>query len=487
MRTCNLEGNRKKFIYFFIILKKFNWFANVCVRRLNGCNFAIPVIRNERHCDHICVDGISKLPDEILVQILSHLRTKEAVATSILSKRWEYLWTSTSNLDFSDHFLTSYQNEIDLKQKSLIFKRYVDTAIFYHGTSILQRCQMTFHTKYFSDNIYTWICALITCNIKELRLFDYSLTAQQLPWRLFTCKSLVVLKIYGSFVLDLPTYVCFPSLRVLNLVYVMLVDDASMHKLLSSCPVLEKLLIVIGKNDFVRVLNISIPSLRKLIIHSEVQDSRIEINTPCLEYLRHRVVFGNSSSVNLLSSLIRAELFGNVNINLLNAISQVRSLVLEKCFMQQLSINDTLPTFNNLKKMKLHGNFDWKLLLKILKLTPNLQVLVFPSGLVELRTDGLDFDRFNWHWHWHWPEFVPECLSMNVKTVEVRNFVGFEEELYFMKYLLECGKVMDKLIIRRFDFSTTPSIKKTVEDDKIMLEMLNYERGSTTCEVVFTA
>ncbi|XP_065862297.1 FBD-associated F-box protein At4g10400-like [Euphorbia lathyris] len=453
----------------------------------------LPLIRNQRHCEDICVDRISKLPDEILAQILSLLPTKEAIATSILSKRWEYLWTSTSNLDFSDHFLTAYQNLIFSKQKSLIFKHYVDRAIFYRGRSILQSCQMTFHTKYFSDNIYTWICALITCNIKELRLFDYSLTAQQLPWRLFTCKSLVVLKIYGSFVLDLPTYVCFPSLRVLNLVHVLLVDDASMHKLLSSCPVLEKLIIVIGKNDFVRVLNISIPSLKTLGIYSEVQDSRIEINTPCLEYLLHRVVFGNSSSVNLLSSLIRAELFGNVNINLLNAISQVRSLVLKKCFMQQLSIIDLdstlLPTFNNLKKMKLHvdGNFDWKLVLKFLKWTPNLQVLAFPIGLVGLTTDGLDFERFDWHW----PEFVPECLSSNVKIIEVCNFVGLEEELYFMKYLLECGKVMDKLIIQRFDFSRKPrmmkKMKEMVEGEKIMFEILNYERGCSSCEVVFTA
>ncbi|XP_065864593.1 FBD-associated F-box protein At4g10400-like [Euphorbia lathyris] len=448
---------------------------------------SLPVTRNQRHCDHICVDGISKLPDEILVRILSHLPTKEAIATSILSKRWEYLWTSTSNLDFSDEFLTAYDNLAFRKQKSLIFKSYVDRAMFYHGRSILQKCTMIFHTKYFSANIYTWICALITCNIKELQLFDYSLTAQQLPWRLFTCKSLVVLKIHGSFVLNLPAYVCFPSLRVLNLVHVLLVDDASMHKLLSSCPVLEELLIVLGKVDFVRVLNISFPSLKTLGIYSELQDCRIEINTPCLEFLRHTVVFGNSSA-NLLSSLIWAELDGRFSINLFNAISHVWSLELNKHFMKQLSIIDldsTIPTFNNLKEMKLHvgWDFDWKSVLKFLKWTPNLQVLVFPIGLLGLRTDGLDFFRFDWHW----PELVPECLSMNVKTVEVCNFVGFEEELYFMKYLLECGKVMDKLIIRRFDFSKTPRIKKMVEDDKIMLEMLNYERASTNCEVVFTA
>ncbi|WCJ40869.1 F-box/RNI-like/FBD-like domains-containing protein [Euphorbia peplus] len=429
-------------------------------------------------------DLISKLPDEILVQILSRLPTKEAVATTILSKRWEYLWTSTSNLDFSDDFLCGYQDEIDRKLKSSVFKNYVNRAIFYHGRSTLQKCRMMFHTKYFSDCIYTLVCALITSNIEELRIIDHSLTVQQLPWRLFTCKSLVVLKIHGPFVLDLPTYVCFPSLKVLNLAYVLLVDDASTHRLFSSCPVLEDLTIV-QHNDCVRVLNIFIPSLKKLAVSSFLRDCRIEINTPCLEYLQYLVLFGHSF-MNLLSSLIWAEFDGNINVNLLSAISQVESLVLKKNTMRQLSLIDwdsSLLKFSKLKRMELHvgWNFDWKWLLNFLKCTPNLQVLVFPSGLVKLRRNG--FKRFDWHW----PEFVPECLSLNVKTIEVCNFVGFEEELYFMKYLLECGKVLDKLIIRRFDFSTNPKVKEMAKEDKVIFEMLNYGRGSTTCEVVFAA
>ncbi|EYU19995.1 hypothetical protein MIMGU_mgv1a027146mg, partial [Erythranthe guttata] len=43
---------------------------------------------------------ISLLPDDILVSILSRLTLKEAAVTSNLSRRWRYLWTNVTGLDF---------------------------------------------------------------------------------------------------------------------------------------------------------------------------------------------------------------------------------------------------------------------------------------------------------------------------------------------------------------------------------------------------
>ena len=46
-------------------------------------------------------DRLSNLPDAILTHILSFLKTKDAVRTSILSTRWKSVWASVPTLNLS--------------------------------------------------------------------------------------------------------------------------------------------------------------------------------------------------------------------------------------------------------------------------------------------------------------------------------------------------------------------------------------------------
>ncbi|KAK3170487.1 hypothetical protein Dsin_032658 [Dipteronia sinensis] len=43
---------------------------------------------------------VSRLPNDIIVNIFSRLSLREAARTSIVSSRWRYLWTFTANLVF---------------------------------------------------------------------------------------------------------------------------------------------------------------------------------------------------------------------------------------------------------------------------------------------------------------------------------------------------------------------------------------------------
>ncbi|KAF7842719.1 F-box/LRR-repeat protein 25-like [Senna tora] len=60
------------------------------------------MIRRRKICSAKMEDRISILPDEVLHLILSYLETKLAVQTCVLSKRWRYLWTGISTLDFDE-------------------------------------------------------------------------------------------------------------------------------------------------------------------------------------------------------------------------------------------------------------------------------------------------------------------------------------------------------------------------------------------------
>ena len=68
---------------------------------------------------------IDNLPDPILQHILSYLSTKNAIRTSILSKRWKYLWTSIPKLDFDEGAL----------DRRLMFMKFVERVLALHDPS----------------------------------------------------------------------------------------------------------------------------------------------------------------------------------------------------------------------------------------------------------------------------------------------------------------------------------------------------------------
>lgn len=48
-------------------------------------------------------DIISKLPDELIHKVLSFVDAKEALQTSVLSKRWKLVWTTLPFLNIGEY------------------------------------------------------------------------------------------------------------------------------------------------------------------------------------------------------------------------------------------------------------------------------------------------------------------------------------------------------------------------------------------------
>lgn len=110
-------------------------------------------------------DRISALPDEALVRVLSHLRSRDAVQTCVLSRRWRYLWRSVSCIDVS-------------------FEEFEDRA----AANNLEREEMF---KMFVNHL---LILRKPVDLKEFRL-EYSLAVASAPW---TSVLTLIMPTYGS-------------------------------------------------------------------------------------------------------------------------------------------------------------------------------------------------------------------------------------------------------------------------------------------------
>ncbi|KAJ1423768.1 Leucine-rich repeat domain superfamily [Sesbania bispinosa] len=82
--------------------------------------------KRKKHCDRKGKGKdesgirICDLPDPILQLIISSLSTKEAVRTSVLSKRWVYLWRDISRIELKEVSPEKRQQFIDFVRRLLV-------------------------------------------------------------------------------------------------------------------------------------------------------------------------------------------------------------------------------------------------------------------------------------------------------------------------------------------------------------------------------
>ncbi|GFP96501.1 F-box/FBD/LRR-repeat protein at5g56420 [Phtheirospermum japonicum] len=126
------------------------------------------------------IDRLSAFPDDILLPILSFLPTKLSVSTSILAKRWRFLWAHVPNL----HFDSGYHHDSPTRLPSII--PYVMSL---HKVRNLHTFRLSYgYDEHLGD---TWIATAMSRNVRVLGLrLRYAL-----PQCLFTCETLVDLKL----------------------------------------------------------------------------------------------------------------------------------------------------------------------------------------------------------------------------------------------------------------------------------------------------
>ncbi|VVB05920.1 unnamed protein product [Arabis nemorensis] len=181
--------------------------------------------------------GISELPEDLVLKILSFFSIEHVVMTSLLSRRWRSLWTRVPRLKY---------NVVELKNHTS-FERLIDKSLLAHQSHVLEILCFKVNVWQWNKYIGPWIRTALNhhhCHLRELEI-DASIVKTLLPPELFTCKTLVVLKLKGIVinVVEPLTTVCLPSLKTLHIDRSSLFDFESLRLLLSSCNFLTDLVV----------------------------------------------------------------------------------------------------------------------------------------------------------------------------------------------------------------------------------------------------
>ncbi|GKV34423.1 hypothetical protein SLEP1_g42797 [Rubroshorea leprosula] len=290
-----------------------------------------------------------------------------------------------------------------------------------------------------------------------------------LPPSLFTCETLVVLKlsVYSEFGQDVsdelslkvPANVCLPSLKVLHLVDSTFSDDCC-KRLFSNCPVLEDLKCSFKESNWKFI--VCNPTLKRLTITStEYHDGRSEIvvNTPGLDYLELSVWDVYSCTFLNVQALAKANIhflynewedydktYINALANLMKAISNIQTLRISGSTLYEFSCIDIpIPRFNNVTHLTIASckECGFPELQYILACCESLETLVLEDGL------GCQWDSgegtISWSSSQEEDEFIR--LSFCMKKIVFLWFEGSEVEIELAKYFLQSAEVLESMEI----------------------------------------
>ncbi|CAL5079719.1 unnamed protein product [Urochloa decumbens] len=196
------------------------------------------------------VDRISGLPDEILGEIASFLSTKGAARTQTLSSRWCHVWRAAplvlDGIELASKDLPAGERFLDASDGDIA--GVVSLILSAHPGPGRRFCIPPRHLHYRPDTVDEWLRSPALDNLQELDFCDFwhvrPFPPAPPPASAFRFTATLQVATFTKFeFLDSSVEgIHFPQLKQLALQQVT-ISEGSLHSMISSCPILECLLL----------------------------------------------------------------------------------------------------------------------------------------------------------------------------------------------------------------------------------------------------
>ncbi|WVZ01576.1 hypothetical protein V8G54_027645 [Vigna mungo] len=400
-------------------------------------------------------DTMSKLPEPLISRILSFLPTKDAVRTSVLSKKWLFCWTFITRLDLDDTDFYSLKKKTGGKMS---FHNFVYRALLHTQTSTFESFSILLANEYDMSLLNTWIPNILTRS-RNLRVETHS----KMSFSALASHSLfdsmlleeVVLKMDSCAIRVPKIFARFASLKLLKLSGILFTLHSSSKVLTLSFPLLKVFETVNCRWLNGNRLHLIVPLLERVVIVEDAVSMSNETSVLAIYFSRFSMKqfsYCGLANISYYFKLLDSSSAHNASVNvvvkqcptnrvtvtktrafvLLNEFRQMKCVEFEGCeVLAQSKVVAKLPSFEMLSHLKL-GLVSGEVLLGLLLKSPILKTLHF-KGVSTFDTQVLNSVA------------VPDCLTSTLQVVKFDKLHGCEHELCLAKYFMENGLVLERI------------------------------------------
>ncbi|KAH6808724.1 hypothetical protein C2S51_026507 [Perilla frutescens var. frutescens] len=444
-------------------------------------------------------DRLGELPDSLILKILSCLEMRDVVRTTLLSKRWNYLWTTIPCLCFSHYVSPDNVEKI---------RNFINRALLlWKGTKILKFNFVLWgqvDESSFRD-VNLWLRFVTEKKVEDLHLHLQRRHVMPilLPNCLYECSSIRKLSLLDR-KLHIRGDVRWDQLKSLKITCYYVSEDV-INRLVSGAPQLE-IFELSNLYDTNENLSIRSCSLKKLSIHkspfskTECDPSKHAVLTIWAPNLETLILSGSPYSKCLLmdvSSLTDVTLYfedvldvvlGETLRQILPTFQHVEVVTLSSWCFKVLAVMKGESLFSPLSNVKLL-RLSYDNLIKpneivgLLKIFPKLKMLDISVRrmVYSSKHPGNKLSKQDIGEPLNSEVNTIKSLMMQLRIVEI-GWVKYEKSiLQFIEFFLKHATVLEKIVIQK-------SGGKKVESDDMILaaeKLLSLQRSFPTVELIF--